>query len=126
MLVSEKNVLIIEDDVDLAETIGFFCEEKGFHPWVVHNGELAGNYLDDQAYDAIILDLVMPKVDGFRTMEIINQHQEGVPVIVHTSLDESSDKEVMQDMGAVAFFTKNESSIQEMVDFMEEYFLEQE
>ena len=70
-------LLIAEDEVDLAEALTAFFEKNHFSVDAVHNGFDAYEYASSGAYDAVILDVMMPKMDGIQVLEKLRQ--EGVP-----------------------------------------------
>ena len=61
-------LLIAEDEEDLAEALGVFFEKNHFSVDVVHDGRAACEYAESNAYDAIILDVMMPYMDGFAAL----------------------------------------------------------
>ena len=69
-------LLIAEDEVDLAEALTVFFEKNHFSVDAVHNGFDAYEYASSGAYDAVILDVMMPKMDGIQVLEKLRQ--EGV------------------------------------------------
>ena len=58
-------LLIAEDEEDLAEALGAFFEKNHFSVDIVHDGRAACEYAESSVYDAIILDVMMPNMDGF-------------------------------------------------------------
>ena len=69
-------LLIAEDEVDLAEALTVFFEKNHFSVDAVHNGFDAYEYASSGAYDAVILDVMMPKMDGIQVLEKLRQEGE--------------------------------------------------
>ena len=77
-------LLIAEDEVDLAEALAVFFEKNHFSVDAVHNGFDAYEYASSGAYDAVILDVMMPKMDGIQVLEKLRQ--EGVKTPKNTTV----------------------------------------
>ena len=58
-------ILIVEDEQLLAESMGEFLKSKGFDVEIVHDGEAGVQYAELGVYDLLILDVMMPKLDGY-------------------------------------------------------------
>lgn len=86
----KKLVLIVDDEEDLCETLKLKLESEGFDTEVAHDGEQALKLALEKKPDLILLDLVMPKVDGFEVLTKLRDDSWGknVPVILLTNLDD--------------------------------------
>ena len=101
-------VLIAEDEVDTAKLIQTFVEARGFSTAVAYNGLEALEKVEQDIPDLILLDLKMPKMDGF---EVINRLKKDsktdkIPIIVITSYDVPGTREKCYLLGANEFLTK--------------------
>lgn len=85
-------LLIVEDDLDLAAAIMDFLELEGIDSDYANNGESALNMIRDNFYDAIVLDLNLPKVSGLEVCETIRSEGKDVPIIMLTAMDTLQDK----------------------------------
>ena len=85
---ARKSVLIIEDEPGLAEIISINLQASGYDTVVAHDGLQALYQLDRSVPDAILLDLQLPQVSGFRLIQLLRGREETstVPVIVMTAL----------------------------------------
>jgi DNA-binding response OmpR family regulator len=86
-------LLLVEDDFDLADNLVVFLENRGFS--VVHapNGALALNELLDDAFDAILLDINLPGLDGLSLCERLRKDMEDqTPVLMLTAADTLEDR----------------------------------
>ena len=78
-------LLIAEDEVDLAEALAVFFEKNHFSVDAVHNGFDAYEYASSGAYDAVILDVMMPKMDGIQVLEKLRQEGVKTPIMMLTA-----------------------------------------
>ncbi len=101
-----KKVLIVEDDRDIATLIAINLSDMDCHTDVVHNGEDAVLYATQNNYDAIILDVMLPKLDGIEACKRIRQNRIETPILMLTSLAEEADKITGIDIGADDYITK--------------------
>ena len=85
-------ILIVEDDPVLADGLTRSLRQADFAVDCVHDGDAADHILTAQAYDLVILDLGLPKLDGFDVLKRLRRRGSGVPVLVLTARDALSDK----------------------------------
>lgn len=81
-----RRILIIEDDPDILEMLSSWLSEAGYDPACAEDGMEALEKFADGAYDLVLLDLMLPKIDGFGVCEWIRKRS-GVPIIMLTALD---------------------------------------
>jgi DNA-binding response OmpR family regulator len=101
-----KKILIVEDDRDIATLIAINLNDIDCHTDVVHNGEDGVRYAIQNNYDAIILDVMLPKLDGIQACRRIRQNRVETPILMLTSLAEEGDKITGIDVGADDYITK--------------------
>lgn len=99
-------VLIVEDDVRLAQALGHILEENGYHPDVVHDGATGLAYAESAIYDVIVLDVMLPKMDGFTVVSELRRKNTNTPVLLLTARDAVPDKITGLDSGADDYMTK--------------------
>ena len=99
-------LLIAEDEIDLAEALAAFLERNKYTVDVVHDGEEAYYSASAGAYDAIILDIMMPKKDGIRVLKELRAEGNTTPVMMLTAKGETSDRIVGFDTGADDYLPK--------------------
>jgi two-component system response regulator RegX3 len=100
-----KKVLIIEDERPMAEAVRFNLEKEGYGVDIALDGETGWKMFERGAYDLLILDLMLPGMDG---MEICRQVRQGgsTPIIMLTAKDSDVDKILGLEMGADDYVTK--------------------
>jgi DNA-binding response OmpR family regulator len=114
----QKKILLVEDDGTLAGVYKSRLELEGFEVEHVANGELALSKAIDFKPDLIVLDAMMPKINGFDVLDIIRNTPEtmNVRVVMLTALSQPKDKERAQALGADDYLVKSQVVISDVVD----------
>lgn len=99
-------VLFAEDENDLREVIKKYLEFQGYYVDAVTNGSQAVDKLSKDAYDVIIMDIMMPVMDGVTAMKKIREAGNTIPAIFLTAKSEVSDRVEGLDAGADDYLTK--------------------
>jgi len=112
-----SNVLIAEDEPHLVELLTFILEREGFAAAAVFDGEAAVDRLRAEPPDVMILDLMLPKLDGYEVLKTVRNDTRlsGLPVLMLTAKGQDKDRKVAEDLGVDAFITKPFSN-REVVD----------
>lgn len=118
-----KNILVVEDDQHIAKIYETKFSKEGYNTILAVNGEDAIQKATAQKPDLIMLDLMVPKKDGFVVLEEIKKvpNLASVPVIVISNLGQASDKDRALALGANEYMIKVEYSMQEVVDMAKKY-----
>ena len=87
----KKRVLLLEDDVTLNETISEELEELGYEVDIVEDGEEAMDKIYEKCYDILLLDVNVPKIDGFELLKEVRDREIQTPAIFITSLNSVDD-----------------------------------
>lgn len=113
-----KKILIIEDDTFLQGLAANKLQAEGFEVNTASNGNEALTNLDQEMYDAIILDLMLPDISGFDILKQIRSRETNnkLPVLIFSNL--SDDKDIKQglDLGATDFLVKANFTLEELVE----------
>ena len=99
-------ILFAEDEADLTRIVTARLTEEGYSVDACMNGEEAMDYLDAAEYDAVILDIMMPKADGFTVLKHLRAAGKITPVLFLTARDAVSDRVKGLDMGANDYLIK--------------------
>ncbi len=99
-------VLIVEDEVRLAATLQDLMELNGYTADVFHDGEAGLDNALTGIYDVMLLDVMLPKLDGFSVLRRLREAGSAVPVLMLTARSEVSDKVEGLDCGADYYLTK--------------------
>jgi len=111
-----KKILIAEDEKPMAHALELKLNNSGFEAKAVFDGEEAMVELEQNKYDLVLLDLMMPKLDGFGVLEKMKEKKMKVPTIVATNLSQESDIARAKDLGAVDYFVKSDTPIMEVIE----------
>jgi len=101
----EKKILLVEDEKTLAKALKFNLEKEGFKVSTAFDGEEALELFTKERPDLIILDLMLPKIDGFELCRRLRRSSD-VPIIMLTARDEDIDKILGLELGADDYMTK--------------------
>lgn len=85
-------ILIIEDDKILADTLKTLLELKGFEVETVYDGEDGAEYAETGIYDLLILDVMMPKLNGYQVARQVRTHRITTPILMLTAKGEVQDR----------------------------------
>ena len=99
-------ILLAEDERSLARALVRILEKNNYAAEAVYNGEDALAYLENGNYDAAILDIMMPKMDGITVLKKLRQQGNPLPVLMLTAKAEIDDKVLGLDSGANDYLTK--------------------
>jgi len=99
-------VLIVEDERRLADALGAIMEEQKYTADVVYNGQDGLDYALCADYDVIILDVMLPELNGYEVVHELRRRKKATPVMMLTARDELSDKIKGLDSGADDYMTK--------------------
>ncbi|HYG42885.1 MAG TPA: response regulator transcription factor [Bordetella sp.] len=100
-------ILIVEDDLTIAGNLYQFLEVGGFVPDVAYDGRTALRMLDSQRFDAVVLDVGLPELDGYQVLHALRaQRRLAIPVLILTARDALDDKLAGFAHGADDYLTK--------------------
>lgn len=99
-------LLLAEDEVELAKALETVLKHSNYTVDVVYDGQDARDYLLNDSYDAAILDIMMPKLDGISVLTEIRTYGVTIPVLFLTAKSEVEDKVIGLDAGADDYLTK--------------------
>lgn len=99
-------ILLAEDERPLAKALVKIFEKNNYSADAVYNGEDALNYLELGNYDAAVLDIMMPKMDGITVLKKVRESGSRIPVLLLTAKSEIDDKVLGLDSGANYYLTK--------------------
>src|SRR3990172_10387272 len=105
---SSKKILLVDDEVDLVETVRFSLEGEGYQVLVSFNGEDALNKARTEKPDLILLDIMLPKLDGYKVCRLLkfDERYRNIPIIMLTARAQEKDKIISLETGADEYITK--------------------
>jgi DNA-binding response OmpR family regulator len=101
----KRRVLIVDDEPGMLDVAQMYFNREGFQVLLAIDGETAIEMMDRERLDLVVLDLMLPKLDGFEVCRKIRQISQ-VPIIILTARDEEVDKIVGLELGADDYLTK--------------------
>ena len=99
-------ILIVEDEVLLADSLKTALEQKGFTVETAYNGETGKEYAELGVYDLLILDVMMPKLNGFDLARQVRRSRCATPILMLTAKSELEDRIEGLNAGADYYLTK--------------------
>ncbi|MDP2656082.1 MAG: response regulator [bacterium] len=117
-----KKILIMEDEKPMARALELKLTHAGFDAIAVFDGEAGMALLEKEEFGLIILDLVMPKMDGFSVLQALKDKKIDIPVIVSSNLSQPDDETRARDLGAKDFFIKSNTPIASIVEHVQKFF----
>jgi len=113
-LSEQRNILVIEDDSEIAELVKINLEDNGFKVDCVGNGNEGYKRIQSASYDLIILDLMLPGMDGLEICKRFRKEDTTTPLLMLTAKSEEFDKVLGLELGADDYLTKP-FSIRELI-----------
>ena len=103
-----KKILIVDDEKDIVETLSFMLKAKGFDCIYAFDGEMGLNMAKTQHPDLIILDVMMPKINGYKICRLLkfDNKYKTIPIIMVTARSQDEDKIIGEETGADEYITK--------------------
>jgi DNA-binding response OmpR family regulator len=102
----KAKLLLLEDDVNLNDTINEFLEENGFEVQSVYDGEEANEKIYENRYDLFLLDVNVPGISGFELLKNLRQNGDKTPAIYLTSLNSVDDLSIGYESGCDDYIRK--------------------
>ncbi len=103
---TKKRILVVEDEKHLADTIKLNLEIEDYYPIVVNDGASAITTFKEQRFDLVILDIMIPNIDGIAVCENIRLHDSDVPVMFLSAKSSSEDRILGLKKGGDDYLTK--------------------
>lgn len=100
------NILLAEDDLHIRQGLTDMLSNEGYTITAAENGQIALELFHQQSFDFVILDIMMPVLDGFSVCKNIRQHNEHIPILFLTAKSEEIDKVLGLELGADDYVNK--------------------
>jgi DNA-binding response OmpR family regulator len=103
-----KKILVVDDEVDLVKTVQFSLEAEGYKVLVSYNGEDALNQSRKENPDLILLDVMLPKLDGYKVCRLLkfDDRYKHIPILMLTAKTQQKDRSLGMETGADEYITK--------------------
>ncbi len=104
-MMSEETILVVDDDQNICELINLYLSNDGYQLFFCHNGSDALNLLKNEEIDLVLLDVMLPVINGWEVCRMIRQSSQ-IPIIFLTARDMVEDKVQGFEMGADDYLVK--------------------
>ncbi|MDO8424319.1 MAG: response regulator [bacterium] len=113
-----KTILFVEDESALQKTVGEVLSQEGYRVIAALDGEIGLRLAKEKKPDLVLLDLIMPKLNGFEVLKRLKEDAvtKGIPVIVLTNLEGIADIDKAIELGATTYLVKTQYSLEEVVE----------
>lgn len=103
-----KKILLVDDEQDIVETLKFVLESEGYTCFCAYNGEDGLKLAKEIVPDLMVLDVMMPKINGFKISRLLkyDAKYKNIPIIMLTARSQESDKQIGEETGADVYITK--------------------
>lgn len=101
-----RRVLVVDDEQSIRTLLAFNLEKNGYAVTEAEDGETALSWIREQAFDFIILDLMLPKLDGMEVCKRVRQEKIETPILMLTAKDDELEKIIGLELGADDYMTK--------------------
>ena len=117
-----KKILYIEDEMHLRKMLADLMRQAGFEVFEAPDGELGIKIMTEEKPNLVLLDLILPKKDGFEGLSEIRKNEEtkNIPVVVLTNLEEKFDIERTMSYNVCAYWVKTNYKPEEIVEKVKE------
>lgn len=117
-----KTILIVEDEPTLQKTLSTALQQEGYEIKNATDGEIGLKLAKEFKPDLILLDLILPKIDGFEALEELKNDEstKSIPIIVLTNLESTQEIERALVMGATTYLVKANYDLKDIIEKIKE------
>lgn len=101
----KDKILIVDDDVNICELLRLYLEKEGYETAIAHDGETAVEAFENDGFDLVLLDVMMPRVDGWEACRRIRA-KGNVPIIMLTAKGETFDNVLGLELAQTDYIVK--------------------
>lgn len=102
----KKTILVVDDEINIREMVKSYLLNEGYGVFDAKSGTEVIKYLENNSIDLVLLDVMMPGMDGYQTLRAIREFNKKMPVIMLTAKTDEVDKLLGLEMGADDYITK--------------------
>ena len=114
----ERKILIIEDDKFLAQLLAKKLSQENFQSLITPTGEEGLKRIEEESFDLVILDLLLPEMDGFEVLEKIKKNEKikHIPVLILSNLGQKEEIKRGLELGATDYLVKANFTPNEIIE----------
>lgn len=113
-----KKILIVEDELALARVLSLKITGAGYECDIANDGEKALSMISKGGYGLVLLDLILPGMDGFEILEKTKGNKNRPTIVVLSNLSQESDLKRTKELGAKDFFVKSDVQLVDVVNYI--------
>ncbi len=119
-----KKILLVEDEPTLQKTIGEVLKKENYEVFSALDGKTGLDLVQKEKPDLILLDLILPKMNGFEVLEELKSKEEtkNIPVIILTNLERNEDINRALELGATTYLVKANYDLKDVIKKVEQVF----
>jgi DNA-binding response OmpR family regulator len=121
-MTKNKKILIIEDEKPLTMALELKLKGAGFDVDIAYDGVEGVDKLYKNKYDLVLLDLIMPRKDGFTVLAEMKAKNDKTPVIALTNLSQKEDLDKVRTFGVNKYFVKSDTPLYQVVSEIQKFF----
>lgn len=111
----KKRVLIVEDEHPLAHALELKLGHEGYETVVAATGTAGLKAAQDENFDLILLDVILPEIDGFSVLKQLREKGAKTPVVILSNLGQDEDRAKAKELGAVEYLVKSNAPLADIV-----------
>ncbi len=117
-----KKILVVDDESDITETMSFMLKAEGYDVITAQDGEEGLRLAKEEMPDLIILDVMMPKINGYKIARLLkyDNKYKNIPIVMVTARGQDADKLIGEETGADEYITKP-FEFEEVLDAVHKY-----
>lgn len=115
------NILIVEDEKPIASVLKIKLEKAGYLADIAYNGNEAIEKIGSGKFSLVLLDLVMPDLNGFEVLEHLQKTDNKTQVVVTSNLSQDEDIKKAKLLGASDYFVKSNMSLSDIVESLKQF-----
>jgi two-component system, OmpR family, response regulator VicR len=117
----KKKILLVEDDRSLQNALSEMLTQEGYVTVCAFDGEDALKKISEEEIDLVLLDIILPKKDGYEVLsEIKKGEKKNIPVLILTNLEEVDNVQKALSLGATTFMVKSDFSLKDVLEKVKE------
>ncbi len=113
-ITAKKTILVAEDEPSLLKILTSRVSDAGYNVISARDGEEAIALAQQKKPDALLVDIIMPKKNGFDVIQRVKSTQPNIPVVVITNLESQQDQETGRQLGVNHYILKSNTSMREL------------
>ena len=123
---SQKKILIVDDEKPLAHAMSLKLSHSGFVVSIASDGLQALDALQKDKFDLMLLDIVMPNLNGFDVLQKLKEMKDRPPIVVMMSnLSQEEDQRKAKELGAIGYLVKSDTPLIQMINYVTNIFQSQ-